>query len=35
MISPPAGTQIEDRLTEELFQYCVNGPTGKRESADK
>ena len=29
MISPPAGTQIEDRLTEELFQYCVNGPRAK------
>ena len=25
-ITPPKGTQIEDRLEEELYQYCVNGP---------
>ena len=25
-IKPPDGTNIEDRLAEELFQYCVNGP---------
>ena len=29
-ISPPAGTQIEDRLNEELYQYCVNGPRAKQ-----
>ncbi len=28
-ISPPAGTQIEDRLKEELYQYCVNGPRAR------
>ena len=28
-ITPPAGTQIEDRLKEELFQYCVNGPRAR------
>ena len=25
-ITPPKGTQIDDRLAEELFQYCINGP---------
>ena len=29
-ITPPAGTQIEDRLREELYQYCVNGPRAKK-----
>ena len=33
-ITPPAGTQIEDRLKEELFQYCVNGPRAKRKNTD-
>ena len=28
-IAPPAGTQVEDRLNEELYQYCVNGPRAK------
>ena len=28
-ITPPAGTQIADRLKEELYQYCVNGPRAK------
>ena len=25
-IKPPKGTQIEDRLEEELYQYCINSP---------
>ena len=25
-ITPPKGTQIDARLEEELFQYCINGP---------
>jgi hypothetical protein len=25
-IKPPKGTQLEDRLEEELYQYCINGP---------
>jgi hypothetical protein len=29
-ITPPAGTQIEDRLNEELYQYCVNGPRARK-----
>tara|TARA_R100001129_G_scaffold15803_2_gene10365 strand:- start:1571 stop:3139 length:1569 start_codon:yes stop_codon:yes gene_type:complete len=28
-ITPPKGTQINDRLEEELFQYCINGPQAK------
>ena len=24
-ITPPKGTQLEDRLEEELYQYCING----------
>jgi len=24
-ITPPKGTQLEDRIEEELYQYCVNG----------
>ena len=29
-ITPPKGTQINDRLEEELFQYCINGPQAKQ-----
>ena len=25
-ITPPKGTQLEDRLEEELYQKCINGP---------
>jgi len=28
-IYPPSGTQVEDRLKEELYQYCVNGPRAR------
>ena len=31
-ITPPAGTQIADRLKEELYQYCVNGPQAMKRS---
>ena len=31
-ITPPKGTQIEDRLEEELFQYCINGPQAHQRS---
>jgi len=29
-ITPPKGTQIDDRLEEELFQYCINGPQAQQ-----
>ena len=29
-IYPPKGTQISDRLREELYQYCINGPQAKQ-----
>ena len=29
-ITPPKGTQLEDRLEEELFQYCINGPQAQQ-----
>ena len=29
-ITPPKGTQIDDRLEEELFQYCINGPQAQK-----
>ena len=28
-IKPPEGTHIDDQLRDELYQYCVNGPTAK------
>ena len=31
-IKPPKGTQLEDRLEEELFQFCVNGPQAQQRS---
>ena len=31
-ITPPKGTQIDDRLEEELFQYCINGPPAQERS---
>jgi hypothetical protein len=29
-IYPPKGTQIADRLHDELYQYCINGPQAKQ-----
>ena len=29
-IAPPKGTQIGDRLKDELYQYCINGPQAKQ-----
>ena len=29
-ITPPKGTQLEDRLEEELYQKCVNGPQAQQ-----
>jgi hypothetical protein len=31
-ITPPKGTQIEDRLEEELYQKCINGPQAQERS---
>ena len=31
-IKPPKGTQLDDRLEEELFQYCINGPQAQQRS---
>ena len=31
-IKPPKGTQIDDRLAEELFQFCINGPQATQRS---
>jgi len=31
-ITPPKGTQIEDILEEELFQYCINSPQAPKRS---
>jgi len=31
-ITPPKGTQIDDRLEEELFQFCINGPQATQRS---
>ena len=31
-ITPPKGTQIDDRLAEELFQFCINGPQATQRS---
>ena len=31
-ITPPEGTQIADRLKEELYQYCINGPQAMKRS---
>ena len=35
VIKPPAGTQIGDRLKDELYQYCVNGPQAKQRTQIK
>ena len=28
--TPPKGTQLADRLKDELYQYCINGPQAKQ-----
>ncbi len=35
VIKPPKGTQIEDRLEDELYQYCVNGPQAQQRTQIK
>ena len=34
-IYPPKGTQIADRLKDELYQYCINGPQAKQKNQIK
>ena len=34
-IYPPKGTQIADRLKDELYKYCINGPQAKQRSQIK
>ena len=28
-IKPPEGTHVDERLAEQLYQYCINGPQAK------